>query len=105
MRKAIPNCNNTIKEEITKLIATSIKFGLNDKPMGVQFIPSFGVNKIRKCLFHRKFWLPKFENCSCVTVLRFLYCNFHSRGRLRFRNPIFQLRLPEISSKIEASIK
>ena len=46
MRKAIPNSNNTIKEEITKLIATGIKFGLNDKLMGAQIIPSFGVNKV-----------------------------------------------------------
>ena len=31
MKKAIPNSNNTIKEEITKLITTGKKFGLNDE--------------------------------------------------------------------------
>ena len=46
MRKVIPNANYSIKEKITKLITTGIKFGLNDKLMGAQIIPSFGVNKI-----------------------------------------------------------
>ena len=45
MRKAISNSDNTINEEITKLITTGIKFGLNDKLIGAQIISSFGVNK------------------------------------------------------------
>ena len=46
IRKAIRNSNNTIEEEITKLIITAIKFQLNDKGNGAQIIPFFGVNKI-----------------------------------------------------------
>ena len=46
VRKVIPNFNDTIEEEIMKLIATGIKFGLNDKLMGAQIIPSFEVNKV-----------------------------------------------------------
>ena len=41
----MPDFNNTIKEEITKLIATGLKFGLNDKLVGAQITPLFGVKK------------------------------------------------------------
>ena len=60
-----------------------------------------------KCLFHRKFRLPKFENRSCVTVLRFLQCDSHSRGTVRgcfrFRIHNFRTLIIRISSEIKAS--
>ena len=48
---------------------------------------------LKKCLFHRKFWLPKFEKSQLRNHFRFLQCDSHSRGTVRgcfrFRKPWF----------------